>query len=171
MSMTSTRDTGSQRHLYKMTKRWISPLIFCVLAILVLGLPLPNIKASPAERHIKIEASQFAYKPGTIYVNPGDRVVLELTSTDVVHGLYLDNYGISMTADPGQTAVMKFTADQEGTFRFRCSIACGDMHPFMIGKLQVGTHWMLWRGIALFIFVSILGIWLSENGINKNHLA
>ncbi len=45
------------------------------------------------ERVFRIEASQFAYNPGEIRVNPGDTVTIELISTDVVHGLYVDGYG------------------------------------------------------------------------------
>ncbi len=157
-----------------MTRRRLPYLIFGALALLILGLPAPHPKRIPSGRHIKIEASRFAFTPGTIRVNPGDRVILELTASDVVHGLYLDNYDISITADPGQSVRMEFTADQVGSFRFRCSVACGDMHPFMIGKLLVGVNWMLWRGILLFTLIPAAVIWGAgsrRNGFNANLLA
>ncbi len=91
----------------------------------------------------------FSFSPGQIRVNPGDRVTIELVSTDVVHGLSLDGYDFALTADPGQTTSGVFVADRPGVFRFRCSIACGNLHPFMIGKLQVGPNLLLMRGIAL----------------------
>ncbi len=68
---------------------------------------------------------------------------------DVAHGLYLDAYELQITADPGQTESLTFIADRSGTFRFRCSLTCGDLHPFMIGKLHVGPNTLLWRGIGL----------------------
>ncbi len=43
-----------------------------------------------AERLIQVEARQFGFEPGIIRVNKGDWVNLEIVSTDVVHGFYLD---------------------------------------------------------------------------------
>ena len=72
-------------------------------------------------------------------------MTIELAATDVVHGIYIDGYGLSLEADPGKTERMIFTADRPGSFRFRCSVTCGSLHPFMIGKLQVGENSLLWR--------------------------
>jgi heme/copper-type cytochrome/quinol oxidase subunit 2 len=90
-------------------------------------------------------------------VNTGDTVTLELVSNDVVHGLYLDGYGLSVEADPGQTQTLTFVADKTGSFRFRCNVTCGAMHPFMIGKLTVGTNEWLLRSIGLSV-VALLGV-------------
>jgi len=76
-------------------------------------------------------------------------VTIRLVSTDVVHGLYIDGYDISVEADPGQTQTLTFTADKPGSFRFRCNVTCGAMHPFMIGKLTVGANEWLYRSIGL----------------------
>lgn len=104
-----------------------------------------------------MEAGDFAYTPAVLQVNPGDEVTIELSSTDVVHGLYVDGYDISVTADPGQPASLTFIANRAGSFRLRCSVTCGALHPFMIGKLQVGSNLLFWRGIGLAL-VTLLGI-------------
>jgi cytochrome c oxidase subunit 2 len=104
-----------------------------------------------------MEAGDFAYAPAVLQVNPGDKVTIELSSTDVVHGLYVDGYDVSVTADPGQPASLTFIADRPGTFRLRCSVTCGALHPFMIGKLQVGSNLLLWRGIGL-AFLALFGV-------------
>ncbi len=117
--------------------------------------PLPVRAAAPTQRTFRVEASQFAYAPAVLEVNPGDTVTIELVSTDVVHGLYLDGYRVSVTADPGQTVRLTFTADKAGSFRFRCNVTCGALHPFMIGKLQVGANTWLMRAIALVLLVMI----------------
>jgi heme/copper-type cytochrome/quinol oxidase subunit 2 len=111
--------------------------------------PLPLAQLRPAERFFRVEASQYAFTPAVLKVNPGDRVTIELASTDVVHGLYLDGYDLKVMADPGQTATLSFIANQSGMFRFRCSVTCGDLHPFMIGKLYVGANTLFWRGLGL----------------------
>jgi cytochrome c oxidase subunit II len=132
-----------------------------VLAVsMVVFLPAPSRAFKPAERVFRIEASSYAYTPSEISVNPGDRVTIELTATDVVHGLYLDGYDLSLSADPGQTARLSFVADRPGSFRFRCSVTCGPLHPFMIGKLRVGPNWLLWRAFGLALLAALAGNWL-----------
>lgn len=98
-----------------------------------------------------MEARQFAYSPSEFHVNPGDTVTIQFISTDVVHGLYVDGYGVSVEADPGQTATLTFTAYKPGSYRVRCNVTCGAMHPFMIGKLRVGGNQWLYRSAGLAV--------------------
>ncbi len=126
-------------------------------ALVVAFAPLPAPVVAPQERTIQIDAGQFAYSPSEVAVNPGDTITIELVSTDVVHGLYIDGYDLSVEADPGQAATMTFTANKPGSFRFRCNVTCGAMHPFMIGKLTVGTNDWLMRSIGLAV-IAVLGI-------------
>lgn len=111
--------------------------------------PLPVQPITSHERTFRIEARQFAYSPSELKANPGDTVTIQLVSTDVVHGLYIDGYGVSVQADPGQTATVTFVADKPGSFRFRCNVTCGAMHPFMIGKFTVGANNWLLRSMGL----------------------
>ena len=114
---------------------------------------------TPVERTFRIQASRFEYNPAILPVNPGDRVTIELVATDVVHGLSIDGYNVETSADPGQTARLTFVADRQGSFRFRCTVTCGNMHPFMIGKLQVGQNTLLYRGVLLAGLALIAGVW------------
>ena len=143
-------------------KQFLCALIGLAGALIVFA-PLPVRAAAPVQRTFRIEASQFAYAPAIIQVNPGDTVTIELISTDVVHGLYVDGYGVSVTADPGQTARLTFVADRAGSFRFRCNEPCGALHPFMIGKLQVGPNTSLWRAIALAGLAALAVLVLHPN--------
>jgi len=133
-------------------------LLLLVMAGLVVAFtPLPVQPIAHQERTFRVEAHQFAYSPSELKVNPGDTVTIQLVSTDVVHGLYIDGYGVSVEADPGQTATLTFVADKPGSFRFRCSVTCGAMHPFMIGKFTVGTNNWLYRSIG-FVLLAVVGI-------------
>jgi heme/copper-type cytochrome/quinol oxidase subunit 2 len=76
-------------------------------------------------------------------------VTLVLHATDVVHGLYLDGYDVNIKAVPGLPAQATFVADRVGKFRYRCSVTCGNLHPFMIGELIVGPNVLFWRTLAL----------------------
>ena len=134
----------------------LSLLLFIMAGLVVALAPLPVQSVAPQERTFRIEARQFAYSPSELKVNPGDTVKLQLVSTDVVHGMYIDGYGVSVEADPGQTTTITFIADKPGSFRFRCNLTCGAMHPFMIGKLTVGANDWLYRSIGL-AFLGIVG--------------
>jgi heme/copper-type cytochrome/quinol oxidase subunit 2 len=140
------------------------PRIFLLLLItaglVVAFVPLPVLPMPPQERTFRVDARQFAYSPAELQVNPGDKVIIQLVSNDVVHGLYVDGYGVSVEADPGQTATLTFVANKPGSFRFRCNITCGAMHPFMIGKLTVGTNNWFYRSLGLAA-LSIIGVVLS----------
>jgi heme/copper-type cytochrome/quinol oxidase subunit 2 len=139
--------------------RRFSLLLFVMAGLVVAFVPLPAPPATPQERSFEVDARQYAYSPSELQVNQGDTVSIQLVSTDVVHGLYIDGYDISVEADPGQTTTLTFIANKSGSFRFRCNITCGAMHPFMIGKLTVGSNNWLYRSIvlaALAVFGTII---------------
>lgn len=89
---------------------------------------------------IEVEMNQFSFNPAVIRVDLGDRVTLNLSSNDVMHGFYLDGYEISAAIEPGISETISFVVDQTGKFKFRCSVVCGDLHPFMIGELIVSPN-------------------------------
>lgn len=93
--------------------------------------------AADKETVIEIRAKKFSYTPNIITVNKGDAVRLKLVSEDVTHGLYLDGYELQMYVNPGQESELRFVADKTGRFNFRCSVTCGDFHPYMVGYLVV----------------------------------
>ena len=76
-----------------------------------------------------------------IKVKKGDFVVLKLTSSDVVHGFSLKDFGIYLTdgIQPGKVIYVSFKADQMGTFTFSCNAICGDIHQNMQGTLVVSA--------------------------------
>jgi len=136
-------------------------LLFVTAGLVVAFAPLPVSPIAPQERTFRIDARQYAYSPSELKVNTGDTVNIQLVSTDVVHGLYVDGYNVSIEADPGQTRTLSFVADKPGSFRFRCNVTCGAMHPFMIGKLNVGRNNWLFRSIGLAA-VAIMGVMISK---------
>lgn len=133
---------------------WFVGLAF-ILVVLWL-LPLPTASA-PSQRIFAIDARQFEFTPGRIEVNHGDEVTITLTSSDVVHGFYLDGYGIQQAVTPGISEAITFVADKSGKFRYRCSVSCGTLHPFMIGELVVNGNISLWRAAGT-IGASLLGV-------------
>ena len=140
-------------------RRW-GWILIGVIGLTLAFAPVPMANAAPTDRHFHIDASAFQYSPESISVNPGDQVTIDLAATDVVHGLYIDGYDLNVTADPGQTATLSFVANRSGTFRFRCSVTCGALHPFMIGKLNVGPNDLLWRALGLCALAVVVAVWM-----------
>ncbi len=131
-----------------------------------LGGFLPLSAAAPQTREFSIDARQFAYSPERISVNKGDQVVLRLQPKDVSHGLYVDGYAVETHAAPKSEGTVEFVAEDPGTYRFRCSVTCGVMHPFMIGQVEVQPN-TPFQGAAAGILVLALGVvgygWWSRN--------
>lgn len=97
---------------------------------------LPPVSTVSA-KEFNMTAKRFEFVPSTITVNKGDRVVLNILSTDVEHGFSLATFDIIETLPVGQTKTIAFTADQVGEFNFFCSVFCGSGHSDMRGKLIV----------------------------------
>jgi heme/copper-type cytochrome/quinol oxidase subunit 2 len=90
------------------------------------------------------DALSFWFEKGKIEkpvleVSKGDLVVLRLTSSDVVHGFSLKDFGVFVSdgIQPGKTVTVSFRADKVGTFTFSCNAICGDNHQNMQGTLVV----------------------------------
>ncbi len=148
------------------TQWWVGGIAVS-LVVLILLAPLPVIGAAPQERHVTISARSFAFEPGTVRVNRGDTVIVNMESTDVVHGLYVDGSGVTTQAEPGRPGQLTFVADRDGAFRFRCNVTCGAMHPFMIGKITVGTNDWLYRSIGL-ASLAVIGFFPLSSFLNQS---
>jgi heme/copper-type cytochrome/quinol oxidase subunit 2 len=127
-------------------------LPFVGLALAVLFVPVP-VLAESVTHEVTMTVEQFAYDPPVLRVNQGDRVRLTLQATDVVHGFYLDGYGINTRVEPGISQQVEFVAGRTGKFRYRCSVSCGSLHPFMIGELVVGPNLVFGRVVGLTLVV------------------
>lgn len=123
-----------------------------------------------------IRARQYAYDPPVINVHRGDSVCIRLSSLDVVHGFYLEGYGIDAEIfpmkplirlrDPSQqdgfrdAEKIAFRADKVGKFRYRCSHTCGYLHPFMQGELVVGPNYPFRAAVGAAVGILFAGCFL-----------
>lgn len=64
-------------------------------------------------------------------------VVLNITSADVTHGLYIPELDVAKDAQPGIYSQLWFNATQLGTFTIQCRQLCGVGHALMLSKLVV----------------------------------
>ncbi len=134
--------------------QWLASGLTLALVLVALLAPLPIRAAAPQARTINIAASQWSFQPGTVRVNRGDTVTINLESSDVVHGLFVDGYEVKTVAEPGRPGTLTFVARRDGAFHFRCAVPCGSLHPFMIGKLVVGPNLTWLRAVAASILAA-----------------
>jgi cytochrome c oxidase subunit 2 len=111
--------------------------LFLPLWLIFLSAPAAKSQTNPPPREIQITARKFEFDPRTITVTKGKPVRLVITSTDVDHGIKLDEFGINQKIPAHQTVKVEFTPDQIGRFEFKCSVVCGSGHDDMLGELVV----------------------------------
>jgi cytochrome c oxidase subunit 2 len=105
--------------------------------------------------HIQILAEQFAWNiryPGPdgifrtrddvttinqLHIPPNRPVIVQLSSKDVIHSLFLPNLRIKMDAVPGMITSLHFQATRPGTYDIACAEHCGFGHYRMRGFLVV----------------------------------
>ena len=133
-------------------------------------------RASPQERTFTITARKYAFDPPVLKVNRGDRVRIRLVSKDVTHGFFLEGYDLDAKVRPEnptfwarqpskgeafkEVAEIEFIASRTGKFRYRCSITCGYMHPFMQGELIVSPNYVYATAMGLSLALGV-GMLLS----------
>ena len=113
-----------------------------ILALgLILGLaaytaPL-RARAQDAPQVIKITASKFHFIPDHITLVKGQPVMLELTSSDRVHGFMIRTLKIDTDVKPGKVTAITATPQTAGTFTAICDHYCGLGHGNMKMKVVV----------------------------------
>ncbi|MCM8771023.1 MAG: cupredoxin domain-containing protein, partial [Candidatus Omnitrophica bacterium] len=112
------------------------------------------------ERFFEIKAKKFSYTPNIIRVKIGDKVKIRLISEDVTHGIFVDGYGVETRAHPGQDGSLSFVANRPGRFTFRCSVTCGEFHPYMVGYLVVSPNLRFYLYATLVFIIGIGSILL-----------
>lgn len=161
------------------------PLALLVLIFGFLGGFFGTSKSQYQERNFTIYARKYAFEPNVIRINKGDKVTIKLFSKDVTHGFYLEGYDFDAKIRPENIAFWirhpskskkyedepvesyTFAADRTGKFRYRCSIGCGPMHPFMQGEMIVEPNYLFPTAIGLVIgivFVCITYFWIRKEG-------
>ncbi len=154
-------------------KRSLSSKLLFVAILLasgLVGVGATRHSAKPRLRQITFEAERYAYTPNRVKVNVGDTLKITLRSRDVTHGFYLEGFDLNAYARPQLPAFFvqergtesgegdyrmvqtyTFVVDKIGKFRYRCSVTCGTMHPFMQGELIVGPNYPYTTAISLSI--------------------
>ena len=142
-----------------------------LLILVAMILPIPIAAAAPQTHTIEMNARTFAFEPSTLAVQKGDTVTIHLQSLDAQHGLFIDGYDVDMQAEPGKSAQVTFVADKDGKFKFRCSVTCGALHPFMIGELTVAPDFPFARAVLATLIASLGAVGFFWNTKEKSFVS
>jgi len=108
---------------------------FLAAAFLMLTTPVGHAE-SP--RRIEITARRFSYNPSTITVKKNEPVVLVLRSTDVTHGLKIEEFQVqSEEIKKGKDTEIRFTPEESGHYVGKCAHFCGKGHGTMTLNIEV----------------------------------
>ncbi len=135
-----------------------------LLILAAIAIPLPLVTPAAQARTVEVSARQFAFEPATLLVQRGDTVTIHFESLDAVHGLFIDGYDVNIQAEPGKSADVTFLANKESKFKIRCAVACGPLHPFMIGELEVAPDLPFARALVAMGVATIGALLLFWRG-------
>ncbi len=105
---------------------------------------LRNVPTGAIE--IDVEAQMFSwlfYYPDDkesedeLVVPEGKAIKLNITSMDVIHGLFIPAFRVKVDAVKGMTTYVWFYADKKGEYDILCAEYCGLDHALMRGKVKV----------------------------------
>ncbi len=157
--------------------KWVLAVFITAAGALLPGFMTPPPTEAPQRRDFDIVAHKYAYDPPVITVNQGDEVHIKFSSRDVTHGFFLEGYDIDALSEAGKQGILfrhpsatasftpaeeiTFKADQRGKFRYRCSMTCGYMHPFMMGVMIVKPNSLFGMASGLMTGLFLAGFVLA----------
>lgn len=109
-------------------------------------------------REIHLYAQKFQFTPEILQVDFGDEITLILQSNDVLHGIEIIGYNISMEVFTQAPKEISFIANKEGNFKIICTVSCGEYHPYMQAELKVGNnkHFFFATSVVFLLFVGFV---------------
>jgi cytochrome c oxidase subunit 2 len=113
----------------------IKPLVFFAATSLFAAAHTSHAETA---RRIDIIAKRFTYEPDVITLKRGEPVVLVMHSSDVTHGLKVDELNVkSEDIKKGKDTEIRFTPEKAGHFIGKCAHFCGKGHGSMTLQIEV----------------------------------
>lgn len=114
-------------------------VIVVILAVIITGVGFMYsffgqtavIAAKSDIKVFSVKAFKYGFDPNIITVNKGDKVKINITNFDIIHGISIPDLRVNGNDK------LEFPADKLGEFVWYCNNYCGDGHSRMQGKLIV----------------------------------
>ena len=148
--------------------------VAALLALAGAGLLLTGFLAVPRggrDVDMPLTVEKFAFSPPRVSVEAGDRVTFRIRSLDITHGFAVEGTGVDATILPGREVRVTVQAGRPGKIRYRCSVICGPLHPFMVGEIIVEPNrWPLWGGGLMLVVGFLASAGLARPGMRRDLL-
>jgi cytochrome c oxidase subunit II len=95
------------------------------------------IQVAPRRYEAHVVSKMWSFKPSPLKVPKGSVVDFYLTSSDVVHGFYIDGTDVNLTAIPNVVNYAQVRFDNPGKYQVLCHEYCGSGHHDMVGTIEV----------------------------------
>ena len=135
----------------------LTALLFCAAMLLLiayaafaLGISVPTCltdakpftqgsvtQTAPGRYEAHVVAKMWAFKPDRIKVPAGSTVDFYITSTDVVHGFYIEKTNVNLMALPSVVNFAQARFAKAGKYQILCHEFCGTGHQEMYGTIEV----------------------------------
>jgi cytochrome c oxidase subunit 2 len=95
------------------------------------------VKIGDNEYRATVVSRIWTFQPNNLTIPKGATVHFEVTSPDVVHGLYIPGTNVNIMALPGHITEFTYTFKKPGDYLVLCHEYCGTGHQNMMGKVTV----------------------------------
>lgn len=144
-------DLSDGQHIHGNTKLEITWTVIPLIIVAVMGyigvVTLRDVTASsPDEMVVEVTGSQWSWRfdypeqglTSTELVLPVNQPIrFEITSTDVIHDLWVPEFRVKQDAVPGAVNLLRVTPTVVGNYKVRCAELCGLRHSQMLADVRV----------------------------------
>jgi|SRR3954463_10812682 cytochrome c oxidase subunit 2 len=95
------------------------------------------IQVAPGRYEAHVVSKMWSFKPSKLKVPKGSVIDFYLTSSDVVHGFYIDGTDVNLTAIPDSVTYAQARFTKPGKYQVVCHEFCGAGHHDMYGFIEV----------------------------------
>lgn len=95
------------------------------------------VERAPSRYEAYILASTWEFTPPEIRIPVGSTITFYLTSTDVLHGFWVEGTNINIMVLPGHVSKLTARFEKPGEYLLVCHEYCGVSHHEMAGKVIV----------------------------------
>ena len=144
-------DLTDGQHIHGNTRLEIAWTIIPLIVVAVMGyigvVTLRDVTASsPDEMVVEVTSSQWSWRfdypeqglTSTELILPVNQPIrFEITSTDVIHNLWVPEFRVKQDAVPGAVNLLRVTPTVVGNYKVRCAELCGLRHSQMLADVRV----------------------------------
>jgi cytochrome c oxidase subunit II len=130
---------------------WTVIPLFVVLAFAYLGAGnlAETLRADPDAMVVEVTGFQWSWRfeypdygiiSDELHVPVGKQILLQMTSTDVIHSFWVPEFRVKQDLVPGRVTELRITPTVIGSYVVRCAEICGTSHAYMEKPVIVSSQ-------------------------------